>query len=352
MKTCLDDVDYINSIDGSGMLREISRFPSNAEQAIKDALKVDLGESSDFNSVVISGMGGSAVGGLLLSDWLLYTSETPIHVSRDYQLPRWVNEDTLVFAVSYSGNTEETLSQYHEAMERGCRVICFCSGGELEKHAHRDGNPVIKFPQGIQPRAAIPYQFFSLAAVSKNLGLFPLKKWEEVWETIQVTKVLCESMGVESSREGNRSKQLAEMIHMRTPFIYGSRMFQAVAYRYSTQFNENSKTPAASSFFPEMFHNSVMAREGSKDVLGGIIAVIIRHPFEGIRLRRKIDATRDLLSEKFGLVVEVEAVGESDLARMMSVLLIGDYTSAYLGVLYGVDPGTTDSIAKLKAIMG
>jgi len=296
-------------------------------------------------------MGGSAVGGLLLSDWLLYTTKVPIQVSRGYHLPGWVDERTLVYAVSYSGNTEETLSQYHEARERGCRIICFCSGGELEGLAKENGDPVVYFKKGVQPRAAIPFQFFSLAAVSKKVGLIEDVQYEEILETLEVTRLLCDSMRLDVPTEENMGKQLANILKEYVPFVYAPRQFQAVAYRYSTQFNENSKSPAATNFFPEAFHNSIMAMEGSEDLLCTNCVVVIRDPLEGERLTKKIGISKDLMSEKFGRLVEVQAVGKALLTRMMSALLIGDFASAYLGVLYGIDPGTTKSIESLKASM-
>ena len=351
MDNPLDNLEHIAEIDKDGMLEEISRFPDNAETAIIESLKVDLGDRRDYDNVLIAGMGGSAVGGLLLNDWLLYTTRKPIQVSRGYNLPGWVDEDTLVFAVSYSGNTEETLSQYHQAVEKGCRIICFCSGGELERQAKENGQSVVYFPKGVQPRAAIPFQFFALAAVSKNIGMIPDEQWEEVLEAIHVSRVLAESMRAGTPMAENMGKKLADLINGYIPFIYAPRQFQAVAYRYSTQFNENSKSPAATNFFPEMFHNSIMAREGSEDLLCGAIAIIIKDSGENARLKRKMEVARDLMAERFGKVVEVETVGEANLTRMMSALLIGDFTSAYLGILYGIDPSTTDSIESLKASM-
>ena len=351
MEGTLDNVEHVLSIDKGGMLAEIARFAENAEKVIIDSLQVDLGNDYDYSSVLIAGMGGSAVGGLLLSDWLLYTTKVPIQVSRGYHMPGWVNERTLVYAVSYSGNTEETLSQYHEARERGCRIICFCSGGELERLAKENGDPVIYFKKGIQPRAAIPFQFFSLAAVSMKVGLIEDVQYEEILETLEVTRLLCDSMRLDAPTEENMGKQLANILKEYVPFVYAPRQFQAVAYRYSTQFNENSKSPAATNFFPEAFHNSIMAMEGNEDLLCTNCVVIIRDPLEGERLTKKIGISKDLMSEKFGKLVEVQAVGKALLTRMMSALLIGDFASAYLGVLYGIDPGTTDSIESLKASM-
>jgi glucose/mannose-6-phosphate isomerase len=236
-------------------------------------------------------------------------------------------------------------------LEKGCRIICFCSSGELEKLAKENGHPVVYFPKGVQPRAAIPFQFFALASVSKKLGLVDDDQWAEVLETLHVSRVLAESMKAETPMNENMGKQLADLIKDYIPFIYAPRQFQAVAYRYSTQFNENSKSPAATNFFPEMFHNSIMAREGSEDLLCGAVAIIIKDSGENARLKKKMEVARDLMAERFGKVVEVETVGKSNLTRMMSALLIGDFTSAYLGILYGIDPSTTDSIKSLKASM-
>jgi len=341
MEGTLDNVEHVLSIDTGGMLAEIARFAENAEKAIIDSLQVDLGDDYDYSSVLIAGMGGSAVGGLLLSDWLLYTTKVPIQVSRGYHLPGWVDERTLVYAVSYSGNTEETLSQYHEARERGCRIICFCSGGELEGLAKENGDPVVYFKKGVQPRAAIPFQFFSLAAVSKKVGLIEDVQYEEILETLEVTRLLCDSMRLDVPTEENMGKQLANILKEYVPFVYAPRQFQAVA----------SKSPAATNFFPEAFHNSIMAMEGSEDLLCTNCVVVIRDPLEGERLTKKIGISKDLMSEKFGRLVEVQAVGKALLTRMMSALLIGDFASAYLGVLYGIDPGTTKSIESLKASM-
>ncbi|MBN2335011.1 bifunctional phosphoglucose/phosphomannose isomerase, partial [Candidatus Bathyarchaeota archaeon] len=148
--------------------------------------------------------------------------------------------------------------------------------------------------------------------------------------------------------DSNPCKALAESVKGYTPFVYGSRLFEAAAYRYGTQFNENSKSPAAASFFPEAFHNSVMAREAPPELLRNTCAVILRDPKESEETAAKISRFTDLMAESFGRVVEVEAHGEGRLARIVSALLIGDHASAYLGILYGRDPSSTDSIRTLK----
>ncbi|TFH13713.1 bifunctional phosphoglucose/phosphomannose isomerase [Candidatus Bathyarchaeota archaeon] len=350
MPSVLDDPKYIKQLDPDGMLETITDFPNSARKAIQNTegirFKVNGG---DYDTILVAGMGGSAVGGLLLRDWLMDTLRISITVSRGYHLPAWVNENTLIYAVSYSGNTEETLSQYREAVDRGCTVICFCSGGTLAERAKENDHILVKFPKGLQPRAAIPHQFYNLAGVTRRIGLISDSKWEEIEESIRVAEEHCAEMKPEVPLGSNTGKKLAEEIKGYIPFIYAPQLFMSIAYRYSTQFNENSKSPAATNFYPEAFHNSIMAREAGKELLGNICAVIIRDPEGEKRLNKKIDESVELMRESFGKVVEVMPRGVSNLARMMSALIQGDFTSAYLGLLYGVDPSTTESIRILKA---
>ena len=351
MAHLLDDPEYLKSHDRGGMLSVLTRFPSSARKAIRDAEKLEFGGiPKKIENLVVAGMGGSAVGGILLRDWLRDVSKTPIFVSRGSRLPAWVDEGTLVYAVSYSGDTEETLSQYRQAIEIGCPLICFCSGGKLSRIASLRKIPCLRFPTGYKPRAAIAYQFFGLAAVTKNLGLIGDETWDEVEEAIEVAKSLSEKMGPETPTDSNPGKALAESVRGYTPYVYGSSLHEGVAYRYSTQFNENSKSPASAGFFPEAFHNSVMAREAPPELLEKACAVIIRDPLEEEAVSVKIDRFAELLAERFGAVVRVDALGEGRLARMISALYVGDFASAYLGMLYGRDPSTTDSIDALKRL--
>lgn len=351
MNNVLDKIDY-NQVDPSGMLNAITCFQTSAKKAIENTeetqCKVD---GKMFTSILVLGMGGSAIGGLLLRDWLLDTLKIPLTVSRGYHIPAWVNEKTLVYAVSYSGNTEETLSQYHEVVKKGCTAICFCSGGVLEEEAKKNSQTLVKFPTGQQPRAAIPFQFFSLAGITRKIGLIEDKKWAEIQESLKVIAVHCSEMNPGSPTESNIGKRLALQIMDKIPFIYAPRLFESVGYRYNTQFNENSKSPGSTNFYPEAFHNSIMAREGKKELLDKICIIVIQDPKGNDRLNKKIQISKKLMHEKFAKVIQVEAQGESNLARLMSALIQGDYLSAYLAILYKVDPSTTESIRILKESM-
>ena len=349
MDQVLDDIDYLNNLDKNNMLEAISKFSDNARKAIISAGQVDLGDllNEKFSALLICGMGGSAVGGLFLRDWLKDTCEIPIFVSRSYHLPAWVDEKTVVFAVSYSGNTEETISQYHDAIKRGCKIIAFCSGGKLSQNAALRKIPRVKYPKGYQSRAAISFQFFSIATIAKRLGLVS-ELWGEVEEALEVLDILKNEMDIESLTDANPAKELANSIFGYIPLVYGGPLYESVVYRYTTQLNENSKTPAGTNFFPEAFHNAVMAREAQKNLLERMCIIIINDPVQNPLLSEKTTRFTELVAESFGCVIEVESTGEGRLARMLSALYIGDYASAYLGLLYGHDPSATESIEYLK----
>ncbi len=346
MNSPLDDLEHVGRIDPRGMLDVITALPESAEDAIEKAEKVKLGFRR-FRNLVVAGMGGSAVGGLLLRDWLQPISPVPIVVSRDYSLPGYVGRNTLLFAVSYSGGTEETLSSYEDGVAKGAKIVAFTSGGELEQRARTARITVYRLPAGFQPRAAIAHQFFTLAVAARRAGIAG-DSWWEVKEAIDVLKAIREEMRPEVPSWSNPAKRLAGEMKGYTPVVYGSRIHEAVAYRWNTQLNENGKSPAASSFIPEAFHNATVASEGDPDVLRHLCAVLLNDPAEGEHLTAKTRRFIDLLKPGFGKILEVEARGEGRLARMLSALYIGDYASAYLGILYGKDPSTVESIDRLK----
>jgi glucose/mannose-6-phosphate isomerase len=351
MDTYLDKLEKLRELDKGSMLKALREFPESCRRAVETAEGAYLGDLTKraFRAIVFAGMGGSAIGGLILRDWLLHDCVVPIHVSRGHYLPAFVDEETLVFAVSYSGNTAETLSAFREAQERGCAVVSLTSDGELQRLANEEGLPFLSLPPGLQPRASLPDQFFSLATIMKRLDIVS-DQWREVDEAFEVLKELRDALAPNIPTVKNRAKQLAHSLRGTVPLVYGPRLFQSVAYRISTQLNENSKVPAGSGFFPEAFHNAVMGLEGPEELRRHICVLFIRDSGETPEMRRKVDAFRELSERSFGRVLEIRAVGDGRLARMFSALYIGGYTSVYLGLLYGKDPSSVDTIDALKKV--
>jgi glucose/mannose-6-phosphate isomerase len=348
MKHPLDDFKSLNTIDPQGMLKTIERFPADCIRAYQNTEKLDLSSIKEPSSIVISGMGGSAIGGLLLQDWLHDISKIPIIVSRGPQLPGFIDSKTLVIGVSYSGNTEETLNSIQQSTRKKAQIITVTSGGKLLQVSKEEGYPYIKLPLGFQPRAALPYQLFSLIQIAGKLGVFE-DKLNEIDDAIKTLSLLVDKYNCSVPIKDNPAKEIADKIMGHIPFIVTPGFMKSVGYRMSTQFNENSKIPAFASFFPEALHNRIMSVEANRNILEKIYPVIVRDSNEK-KNGKKISAFRDLLREKFGKAMEIKTNGTENLAKMFSIILLGDFSSTYLGILYEKNPTPLESINFIKGV--
>ena len=229
-------------IDNSNMLKVIEDFPHQCRTALE--LTKGIYVSGKIDKIVIAGMGGSAVAGDLLKIYM-HDSKIPVFVARDYKIPNFVDENTLFFAISYSGNTEETLSAFEDAQKKKAKIIAVTSGGKLSEAAKK----VVSIPSGLQPRAALGYLFFPALGVLANSNIAEVKN-SEVREMLDVI-----SKTEDFKKTGER---IAKNIGSRIPIIYASDFLGAVAYRWKTQFNENSKSPAFFHLFSELNHNEIV----------------------------------------------------------------------------------------------
>jgi glucose/mannose-6-phosphate isomerase len=295
-------------------------------------------------------MGGSAIGGDLLHDWLLDHVFIPVEVCRDYALPAYANGETLVFIVSYSGETEETLSALLDAVKRKCIIVAIASGGSLISFAQRLHLPYMTVPSGLQPRVAVPYLFFPLVITMEKMGL--IRGIEtELNEVIKVLKTLVKENSPDVPQQNNPTKKLAWELRATIPVVYGFRQYRSVAVRFKSELNENSKIPAKWEVFPELNHNDVVGWEASESLAKRFTVVLIRDKDEPPEIRNRIKATKKLVLTKVRKTLEVHAVGESSLAKMFSVLFVGDLTSVYLAILLGVDPAPVKIITAMKKEM-
>ena len=351
MDDSLDDLKHINALDKSGMLQALKKFPEDCQSAIKRAKKVSLESISDrsFKKVVFAGVGGSSIGGKLVIDWLRRESTVPLLLSRGYHLPAYVDDETLVFTVSYSGNTEETLSMMADALSIGAITIAVTSGGIMSEIAVKHDLPLMSLPKGYRPRAAIPHLFFSLTTLMHRLGLVNTL-WGEVPEALSTLDAIKDEISMDVHTEQNSAKQVALSLRGRIPLVYGSSLLEGVAYRVGTQLNENSKTPSGSGSFPEIFHNAVLGSEWDSETLKSLAILLLRDSGDDVGVKGKIERFKGLFAPKIGDIIELEAKGSGRLSRILSLVYIGDYISAYLGLLYGHDPSLDLSIDKLKQV--
>ncbi len=345
----LDDINIIKEIDKSNMLDILLRFPLACKEAVEigDNFSPDVCKT-DFKNVVFCGLGGSAIGADLIRSYLADTAKVPVFVNRNYTLPGVVDSQTLVFCCSYSGNTEETLSAYSEAKEKDARIIVVTSGGKIEEEARGDGVPCLIIPGGLPPRTALSYSFFAPLLVMSKLEVVdnPRQDAEKaIEELIRLRDTL--SPGVEISQ--NRAKEIAELLYDKFPVIYAAADFiDVVALRWRGQLAENSKTLASHHLFPELNHNEIVGWEFPERLLKDSVVIILRDEEDHSRIKKRMDITKQVISEKADRVIEVDSTGKGRLARVFSLIYTGDMVSFYLAVLNGVDPTPVEKIDYLK----
>ena len=351
-------------LDKDNMIELLEEFP----QKMRDALRI--GEefsvptnflpastsnsvstsafTGNFKNIVVLGMGGSAIGGDLLSDYLADEFTIPIVVIRGYDIPKFVDEDSLVFAVSYSGNTEETLSALKRCLEAKARVIALTSGGKLAVLARENNFLVIKVPAGIQPRAAISYLFFPILKALERLGLIK-ERGGEIEETYNILQELSREYGAKSPSENNLAKKVALGLYQHLPLVYGSEgLLEAVAMRWKTQINENSKWPCFWNVFPELDHNEIVGYEIENNINRQVKIIYLQDKEGLLRVEQRRKITRKIIEDKVAEFIVCPTKGKGKMARMFSLIFLGDMASYYLAILNQVDPSPVACIENLK----
>jgi len=345
----LNDREAIRAIDPAGMGGLIESLPEQWRKAEEIARSAGLPEFERPDRVVVLGLGGSAIGGDLVRSLLEPVSPAPIAVNRDYGVPAYVDNRTLVIASSYSGGTEETLSAAREAEARGARMVAITTGGALGEMARSKGWPLVLLPGGLSPRAAIGYSFVPLLVLMERAGLCgPVGK--ALAETAGLLERQAARYGIAVPVDENPAKQLALELKGRLPLIYGSKGWKGTAaYRWKTQINENAKAPAAWNVFPELNHNETVGWESPDAVMRSVHLVILRDEADERRVQARIDITREIMESAVAGVTELWAEGESDVARLFSLIYPGDFVSYYLALAYRNDPTPIKMIDLLKS---
>ena len=344
-----NDIEKITMVDKANMLDGLTRFPEQIKEALTIAEAVQRFNFLKIDNVVVVGMGGSAISGDIMLSLFRDKLDVPLIVNREYDLPKWVNKDTLVICISYSGNTDETLSSFKIASQKKCKILCISTGGKLQDLAEKRGIPFIKIPAGIQPRAATAYLLFPSIIFLKKIGLLKTAIETDIEETIAVTTDFVTLNKKEVPEENNLAKQLAKKIFNTIPQIYGWGVYTPIAIRWRHQLNENSKIIARSDIVPECNHNDIVGWSGNPDISKQFSCILFRDKDEEtIDMTTRLNFMRDLFHNTAGNVIEVLPKGKSQLAKMMYLMCLGDFTSCYLAVLRGINPSPVDIITELK----
>ncbi len=343
----LDDEGALRARDPSRMLDAVTGLSRQCREGHEIGRGAGSRPSTDAPSnVVICGMGGSAVAGDVLRVLLAGSLPWPVVVVRSPELPAFVGPRSLVLASSYSGNTAETLACFEEAVERGALVAAITSGGRLAGRCEELGVPVARVPAGMQPRAAFGYLALGSIGLLESMGVLPSAEadLDEAVAELETQEALC---APSVPTLVNPAKQIAAAIGERVPEIWGAEGLGAVAAaRWKTQLNENAKIPAFAASLPELDHNEV---EGWSPGQGArFVVVALRHEGEPEDVAMRFPPTIELAREAGAEVTEVWARGGSGLARLLTLVSVGDHVATYLGLGRGVDPSSIDAIARLK----
>jgi glucose/mannose-6-phosphate isomerase len=339
----------IAPLDPTGQLGDVLSLPEH----LRDALwRVESAIMQDWDTaagLVVTGMGGSAIGGALARAALADHASRPIFVTRAYGLPSWTTPDTMVLCASYSGNTEETLACYESAGALGAKRTVVTTGGRLAEMAREDGVPVIPLPGGFQPRAAVAYMIVAALEVAALCGAGP-RLTSEIDVAASHTEQLVAEWGPDAP-EDSFAKEIARGLHGTIPVIAGAGLTSPIAYRWKTQINENAKQPAFWHELPELDHNEIAGWEGAPSV-GRFSAVFLDDSDIHPRVKARMDLTERLIAPSAARTFRPQTRGETSIERVISLVLLGDLVSIYLAALRGVDPAPVKAIDELKAALG
>jgi glucose/mannose-6-phosphate isomerase len=342
----------IEKTDHSDMLALLREFPNQVREALEIGAKAELRmRTAGIRNIVVCGLGGSAIGGDLLRSYLAGEINVPFSVNRHYTLPKFVGPDTLVIISSYSGNTEETTTAHREALRRKARVLCVSSNGITEGLARRAHSPFIKVPGGLPPRAALGYSFFPLLLALTRLGLVKNKQ-KEIAEAVSL---LDENVKRYANLDPatNPALALAQKLHHRIVICYSStERFDTVNTRWRGQIAENAKSLAFGHVLPEMNHNELVGWKVLENEMREMVVVFLRDKDDHKRVQTRMDLTKGIISQYTEHVEEVWSEGKSMLARMFSLIQLGDWTSYYMSILHGEDPTPVAVIDYLKQSLG
>jgi glucose/mannose-6-phosphate isomerase len=339
------DKDSIESVDREGMLGEVLAQPLQLGDALWRAQSAGIRPRDLPGGLVVCGMGGSAIGADLALAALGDRATRPITVVRGYALESWIPPGTLVLCASYSGETEETLACFEAAGAAGTQRVVLTTGGILARLARDEGVPVIGVPAGMEPRAAVIYMTIGALECAALCGAAPALR-AEIDTATALLEQLIEEWGP-GGPEDSLSKRVARELHETIPVIHGAASTVAVGRRWSTQINENAKSPAFWSELPEANHNQICGWErGSAQA--PFSGVFLGDPDQHPRVRRRIELMAAEVERTGAPAIQLDARGESRLERVLSLVLLGDIVSVYLAALSGVDPTPVQALEQFK----
>ncbi len=347
----LDQTAVVRRRDPSGMLGHAAHFADQLGRGWAISRALALSDTHrNAASVAVLGMGGSAVCADLARGIFADRLQVPVISVRDYALPEWVTDRTMVVAISHSGATEETIAALATALERRCPVAVITTGGPIGEVARSVDLPRLLFPNETPPRASLGYTLALFTGLLERAGFLAIDDGE-LEQAVDAARAAAAAYGPDIATADNPAKQLAWSLLDRLPVIEASGSLAAVARRWKTQFNENSKSAAAAEEVPEALHNAVVGYAQPDTLRDQLFVCLLAGSHDHPRNARRLDLSAKLLGDA-GISHEVLSfAGPSPFAEACTAISLGDFASVYLGLLYGEDPSLTEVLTMVKSVM-
>jgi len=320
------------------MKKLIENFPNQLREAFEIASNAKLNQKNNIQNVVITGLGGSGIGGTIISELVSADCPVPIIINKDYFLPKFVNHNSLVIISSYSGNTEETLQAMEQALKQGAQIVCVTSGGKVEELAKQNKLDVIKIPGGNPPRSCIGYSLVQLIKIFSFYNLAPANLLNEVVSSIELLEK-------ENSSIKSEAEKTAKLLINKIPVIYSLGSCEGVSVRFRQQINENSKMLCWHHVFPEMNHNELV---GWTERNENTCVITFHTSFDYSRTVKRYEISKPLFEKYSHSVTDITAKGKSKLEQFMYLINIGDWISVYIAEIKNIDPVEVNIINQLK----
>jgi len=339
-------------LDKENMIKHINGLPDQLQISWELGTHMDLPGKTNFENVVIVGMGGSAIAADLLISYISPVCPIPVIVHRNYLLPGWaMGKKTLVILSSHSGNTEETLSGFNQALQNECSMLAITTGGALAEHSSARSIPVWQYQYDSQPRAAVGFSFGLLLSLFERLNLIP-KQSDEIRTVIATMKNQQLTLESQVPINQNPAKRVAGQLINRWVSVFGYGILEPVARRWKTQINEIAKAWSQFDALPETNHNSIAGLTNPQDLIYHTAALFLNLPEDESRNNLRLQLTQKAFMLQGVATDIINATGNRPLSQQWTMLHFGDYLAYYLAMMYDVDPTPIPAIEKFKGEMG
>jgi len=344
----LDDSSALERIDSSNLRDRLRELPSHCEAAWLASMSLKIShDNGPITNVVIAGMGGSAIAGDLLVDLAAAQHTVPMSVVRDFNFPMKLDSGSLVVVCSYSGETEETIALYDDAVQQGARILAITGGGRLREKANYNGDMILRIDVQSEPRSAVAYNLILLIGAFRALGVLTISDLE-VQRAFDILRSALSNLTENVSIEDNPAKKLALLSKDKLLVVYGGGIFAGMARRWKSQINENSKSWAFYEVIPELLHNSIESLDQNQGT--GHLLLLLRPNGGDERLHKRYEVLLQLFSKKNTHYHMISSIVDTPLGQILDMLVLGDYFSYYLALIKNIDPSPNPVIDLAKSL--